>query len=69
MLFRSKLVYPNAPPATTIFNSTTTDGGPVVKVTKVNPNQIVFANNQLTTIDRATTGRNLSPNNPRPNLS
>jgi hypothetical protein len=39
-------------------NSTQTiDGGPVVKVTKVNPNQIVFSNNQLTTIDRATSGR------------
>jgi len=36
------------------------DGGPVVKVTKVNPNKIVLANNQLTTIDRATSGR--SPN-------
>ena len=33
----------------------TVDGGPVVKVTQVNPNQIVFANNQLTTIDRANT--------------
>ena len=39
-------------------NSTQTiDGGPVVKVTKVNPNQVVFAGNQLTTIDRATSGR------------
>jgi hypothetical protein len=39
-------------------NSTqTVDGGPVVKVTKVNPNQVVFAGNQLTTIDRATSGR------------
>jgi len=35
----------------------TVDGGPVVKVTQVNPNQVVFANNQLTTIDRATSGR------------
>jgi len=33
----------------------TVDGGPVVKVTQVNPNQIVFANNQLTTLDRANT--------------
>ena len=32
----------------------TVDGGPVVKVTQVNPNQIVFANNQLTTLDRAS---------------
>jgi hypothetical protein len=38
-------------------NSTqTVDGGPVVKVTKVNPNKIIFANGQLTTIDEATTG-------------
>ena len=34
----------------------TIDGGPVVKVTKVNPNQIVFANNQITTVDKSTTG-------------
>ena len=40
-----------------MYNNTTTDGGPVVKVTKVSPAQIVFANNQLTTIDRANTGR------------
>jgi hypothetical protein len=33
----------------------TVDGGPVVKVTQVNPNRIVFANNQLTTLDRAST--------------
>lgn len=33
----------------------TVDGGPVVKVTQVNPNQIVFANNQLTTLNRANT--------------
>ena len=43
-------------------NSTqTVDGGPVVKITKVNPNQVVFANNQLTTIDRATSGRIQNP--------
>jgi hypothetical protein len=34
----------------------TIDGGPVVKVTRVNPNKIVFANGQLTTIDEANTG-------------
>jgi hypothetical protein len=34
----------------------TVDGGPVVKVTKVNANKIVFANGQLTTIDEANTG-------------
>ena len=33
----------------------TVDGGPVVKVTQVSPNRIVFANNQLTTLDRANT--------------
>jgi len=64
----TKLVYPNSPPNTTIFNSTTTDGGPVVKVTKVNPTQIVFANNQLTTIDRATSGRPSALVRPRANL-
>ena len=45
-------------------NSTqTVDGGPVVKVTKVNPNQVVFAGNQLTTIDRSTSGRRPPPIN------
>lgn len=39
-----------------IDSSTTVDGGPVVKVTKVNPNTIVFANNQITTIDQSITG-------------
>ena len=34
----------------------TIDGGPVVKITKVNPNQLVFASNQITTIDQATSG-------------
>lgn len=44
------------------INSTeTVDGGPVVKVTKVNPNQLVFANNQLTTINQATTGTKSKP--------
>ena len=38
----------------------TVDGGPVVKVTQVNPNQIVFANNQLTTLDRANTSNLIS---------
>lgn len=39
-------------------NSTQTiDGGPVVKVTKVNPNKIVFANNQVTTINKSVTGK------------
>ena len=65
----TKLVPPNAPPNTVIYNSTTTDGGPVVKVTKVNPNQIVFANNQLTTIDRANTGRGGPVNRPQTNFN
>jgi len=39
-----------------INTSKTTDGGPVVKVTQVNPNQLTFANNQLTTIDQSATG-------------
>ena len=39
-----------------INSSATVDGGPVVKVTKVNPNQIVFSNNQITTIDQSVTG-------------
>jgi hypothetical protein len=34
----------------------TIDGGPVVKITKVNPNQLVFAANQITTVNQATTG-------------
>ena len=43
--------------AVNVNSRQTIDGGPVVKVTKVNPNQVVFAGNQLTTIDRATSGR------------
>ena len=35
-----------------IKSKETVDGGPVVKVTQVSPNRIVFANNQLTTLDR-----------------
>jgi hypothetical protein len=34
----------------------TIDGGPVVKVTSVNPNQLVFSSNQITTVDQAVTG-------------
>jgi len=38
-------------------NSTeTTDGGPVVKITKVNQNQIVFSNNTVTTARANTSG-------------
>jgi hypothetical protein len=39
-----------------VDSADTVDGGPVVKVTQVNPNRLVFANNQITTIDQATTG-------------
>jgi len=42
--------------AVNVNSAQTVDGGPVVKVTKVNPNKIVFANGQLTTIDEANTG-------------
>jgi hypothetical protein len=42
--------------AINVNSAQTVDGGPVVKVTRVNPNKIVFANGQLTTIDEATTG-------------
>jgi hypothetical protein len=42
--------------AVNVNSTQTVDGGPVVKVTKVNPNKIVFANGQLTTINEATTG-------------
>ncbi len=43
-------------PGINVDTSNTVDGGPVVKITRVNPNQIVFANNQITTIDENTTG-------------
>ena len=43
-------------PAVNVDTPNTVDGGPVVKVTKVNPNQIVFAGNQLTTINQSVTG-------------
>jgi hypothetical protein len=42
--------------AVNVNSAQTVDGGPVVKVTKVNPNKIVFANGQLTTIEEANTG-------------
>ena len=43
-------------PGINIDTPNTVDGGPVVKITQVNPNQIVFANNQVTTIDETRTG-------------
>ena len=39
----------------------TVDGGPVVKITFVNPNQLIFSSNQITTIDQATTGIRRKP--------
>jgi hypothetical protein len=43
-------------PGVNVNTANTVDGGPVVKITRVNPNQIVFANNQITTINESTTG-------------
>jgi len=42
--------------AVNINSKQTIDGGPVVKVIKVNPNQIIFASGQWTTIDENNTG-------------
>ena len=42
--------------AINVDSPNTVDGGPVVKVTAVNPNQIIFANNQVTTINKSVTG-------------
>jgi hypothetical protein len=39
-----------------INSANTVDGGPVVKITKVNPNTIVFANNQVTTVNKSISG-------------
>jgi hypothetical protein len=39
-----------------INSANTVDGGPVVKITKVNPNTIVFANNQITTVNKSISG-------------
>jgi hypothetical protein len=52
-----------------ISSRQTVDGGPVVKVTQVNPNQIVFANNQLTTLDRANTSNLISLSSLSSNVS
>lgn len=43
--------------AINVDSPNTVDGGPVVKVTPVNPNQLVFSSNQITTINQATTGQ------------
>ena len=42
--------------AINVDSSQTTDGGPVVKVTKVNQNQIVFSNNNITTAKANVSG-------------
>ena len=42
--------------AINVDSANTIDGGPVVKVTVVSPNQLVFANNQITTLDKSVTG-------------
>jgi hypothetical protein len=43
-------------PAVNVNSTETVDGGPVVKVTRVNPNQLTFADKQLTTIDQTISG-------------
>lgn len=43
-------------PGINIDSPSTIDGGPVVKVKRVSPNQIIFSSNQITTVDQATTG-------------
>jgi len=43
-------------PGINIDSPSTVDGGPVVKVTRVSPNQIIFSNNQITTVDQSATG-------------
>jgi len=50
--FGSKLTGPGI----NIDTPNTIDGGPVVKITTVNPNQLVFASNQISTIDQSATG-------------
>lgn len=42
--------------AVNVNSTQTVDGGPVVKVTKVNSNQIIFAKDQVTLVDTATSG-------------
>ena len=43
-------------PGINIDSPSTVDGGPVVKVKRVSPNQIIFSSNQITTVDQAATG-------------
>jgi hypothetical protein len=43
-------------PAVNVNSNQTVDGGPVVKITKVNPNQLTFADKQITTIDQTISG-------------
>ena len=43
-------------PGININSPSTVDGGPVVKVKQVSPNQIIFSSNQITTVDQSATG-------------
>jgi len=45
--------------AVNVDTPVTIDGGPVVKITEVNPNKLVFSSNQLTTIDKTVSGRRI----------
>jgi len=57
--------------AINIDSANTIDGGPVVKVTVVSPNQLVFANNQITTLDKSVTGnvnQSIAANQQKSNL-
>jgi hypothetical protein len=57
--------------AINVDSANTIDGGPVVKVTVVSPNQLVFSNNQITTLDKSVTGnvnQSIAVNSPKSNL-
>jgi hypothetical protein len=57
--------------AINVDSANTIDGGPVVKVTLVSPNQLVFANNQITTLDKSITGnvnQSIAANTKKSNL-
>ena len=48
--------------AVNVDTSVTIDGGPVVKVTEVNPNKLVFSSNQLTTVSKTISGKQTKSN-------
>ena len=48
--------------AVNVDTSVTVDGGPVVKVTEVNPNKLVFSSNQLTTVSKTISGKKTKSN-------